>query len=418
MLDFIKSKRNCVGCTACLASCPVQCIEMKKDEEGFLYPFASDKCIHCNKCERVCPIANPIEITKQEHEAYAAVSKNYDVWKRSASGGAFSEICRVWGDENTLYVGAAWDGLGVKHIGVIGFDSILKLCKSKYVASDIGDSFRIIKDYLNNDQYALFCGTPCQVAGLRKYLGKDYEKLILIDLICHGVGSPNVFNTCMDVLGKQFGGKVTEYEFRTKRKIYERDHLQGVEVGGKHIYVKNDPYIQLFLSQICLRESCGANCKFRAENRQGDITIADFKGLTQVFPQKIGEKKNYSSVIGNSLKGKNIIKKLNQYMDIVPCDIEDIKKYNPLFFRQTIFATQRDAFFAEYVQDPVSTVINWTNSAQLADQSAKSKLFSILPVAFRSVVLRIWAKLSEGGMSYEPETSSCIFSSIRVEVMD
>ena len=105
-------------------------------------------------------------------------------------------------------------------------------------------------------------------------------------------------------------------------------------------------------------------------------------------------------------------------MDIVPCDIEDIKKYNPLFFRQTIFATQRDAFFAEYVQDPVSTVINWTNSAQLADQSAKSKLFSILPVAFRSVVLRIWAKLSEGGMSYEPETSSCIFSSIRVEVMD
>ena len=393
MLAFIKSKKNCVGCTACLASCPVQCIEMKKDEEGFLYPVASDKCIHCNKCEEVCPIANPIEISNQEHEAYAAVSKDYDVWRRSTSGGAFSEICRVWGDENTLYAGATWDGFAVKHIGVVGFAGIAKLCKSKYIASDIGETFRIIKKHLNNDQYALFCVTPCQVAGLMKYLGKDYEKLLLIDLICHGVGSPDVFSTCMDLLGKQFGGEVTEYQFRVKRKTYETEYLQGAKVGGHKIYVTKDPYMQLFLSQLCLRESCGVNCKFRTENRQGDITIADFKGLTQVFPKKIGEKKNYSSVIGNSSKGKKIIKKLNQYMDIIPCDIEEIKKYNPLFFRQTIFATQREAFFDEYVRNPERTVETWTNSAQLAERSTKSKLFSMLPVSFRRVVLRIWADL-------------------------
>ena len=396
MLDFIKNKGECVGCTACKSICPVQCITMQPDEEGFLYPVASDKCILCHKCEMICPIANPIGISKQEHEAYAAVTKNYGVWKRSASGGAFSEICRVWGDENTLYVGAAWDGLKVKHIGVIGFENIAKLCKSKYVASDVGDSFRIIKQHLNNNQYALFCGTPCQVAGLRKYLGKDYEKLLLIDLICHGVGSPTVFEICMDVLGQQFGGDVTNYEFRAKRITYEMDYLQSAKLDGKYLYIKNDQYIQLFLSQLCLRESCGANCIFRTENRQGDITIADFKGLTYVFPQKIGEKKNYSSVIINSIKGKYVIKRLDKYMDILSCDIEEIKKYNPLFYRQTLFATNRNAFFNDYVKDAENAIKSWTKPAQLAKQSFKSRMFSLLPVAFRKFIISTLMRLFGG----------------------
>ena len=116
MLQFIKVKGDCVGCTACMASCPIHCIKMVEDEEGFLYPVASNACINCGKCERVCPIQNPpIVKMEQKQKAYAALSKNNDVWKRSASGGAFTEICRLWEDENTLFVGAAWD-LSLIHI--------------------------------------------------------------------------------------------------------------------------------------------------------------------------------------------------------------------------------------------------------------------------------------------------------------
>ena len=226
MLKFNPDKSNCSGCAACYSVCPVHCITMLRDEEGFLYPEASDACIECKLCEKVCPLSNDKKDNDYSKIVYAAVSKDYKIWKRSASGGAFSEIVRHWADEQTLIVGAVWDGMRVHHVGVVGYNNIAPLCKSKYVSSAIEDTFIEIRKHLRAGKKAIFCGCPCQVDGLRHFLIKDYDNqnLLTIDLICHGQGSPLVFQECMKVIGEQLHEEVISYEFRAKRKIIEEDY--------------------------------------------------------------------------------------------------------------------------------------------------------------------------------------------------
>lgn len=361
---------------------------MKPDEEGFLYPISSDKCIHCKKCEEVCPQQTPNSAFTMKQEAFAACSNDRQIWKRSSSGGAFSEICYSFGDSNTLFVGAVWNNFSVQHIGV-GIDNLGVLCKSKYIASEIGNTFNQIKKHLLQGEKVVFCGTPCQVAGLKKFLGKDYEKLLLVDFICHGVGSPKVFRTCINLMGKQLNDEIISYEFRAKRNIIETDYLTKV-VTKKHmdgIYLINDPYIQLFLQQQCLRPSCGKSCKYRDERRQGDITISDFKGLAYVFPRLAGSKVNYSSVIANTIKGAKVVSTLSNKMSLYPCEIEEIKKYNPLFYRQTYFSEKRDIFFKEYISFPDTTVRNWTSDVAKYKKKIAKKVYDLLPTQIRQ---RLW----------------------------
>lgn len=393
MLPFTLEKGNCTGCTACYAICPVQCIEMKSDEEGFLYPTASDQCIHCNKCKVVCPQQNSSSIATIKQEAFAACSKDREVWKRSSSGGAFSEICYSFGDSNTLFVGAAWNDFSVQHIGV-GIDNLELLCKSKYIASDLGNTFNQIKKHLLQGEKVVFCGTPCQVAGLRHFLGKEYEKLLLIDLICHGVGSPKVFHSCIDLIGKQLTDEIVSYEFRAKRNIIETDYLSKVvtATSSDGIYLVNDPYIQLFLQQHCLRPSCGKNCKYRDERRQGDITISDFKGLAYVFPQLAGSKFNYSSIITNTIKGSETVFNLSKKMSLYPCSIEEIKKYNPLFYKQTYFSENRDLFFDEYVYRPEETVEKWTSKTVKYKKKITKKVYDVMPTPIRKKMWQLFHK--------------------------
>lgn len=395
MLYFTKNKKDCTGCGACYASCPVKCITMQKDEEGFQYPVASDECIHCGKCEKVCPIVN-IEDKKRQgyfkQKAYCALTKDEQVWARSASGGAFTEICKAFGDKETVICGAAWDGLTVHHICVEGVKNIAPLCKSKYIASSSENVILEIKEYLKQNKKVVFCGTPCQIAGLKNALGdklSNKESIIFIDLICHGVGSPVVFNECIKEIGNQYGIEIKNYEFRAKRNAWETDHLAKVSYnnGGGSKYLTNDQYIQLFLQQNCLRPSCGENCQYRCVQRQGDITIADFKGLTKVFPNLIGNKKNYSSVIINTYKGDNIMKLVKKNMEVFECLIEDIKEYNPLFYRQTWYSKDRDKFFDDFKSNPSVAIKTWTSNAKTNSRSLKRKLYDVLPVFVRHIIL-------------------------------
>lgn len=387
MLDFTPDKGRCSGCTSCQAICPVTCISMQTDKEGFQYPVSSDACIHCRLCEKVCPIPKPLNTaTFGKQEAYALVSKNYEVWHRSASGGAFSEICNAWGDSSTVVVGATWDGLRVHHKCVIGIENINELCKSKYLSSLPENTFRDIFKFLKEEKKVIFCGTPCQVAGLKSFLGKDYPNLLTIDLICHGVGSPLVFKDAMKVIGEQFDSTVVGYEFRAKRKVFETDYIQKIFTNRGNKYLINDQYIQLFLSQLCLRPSCGENCVFRYKNRQGDITIADFKGLSEVLPNLRFAKKNYSSLIVNSKKGHEVAEDLKRSSIMYQVSIEDIKKYNPLFFRQTWFSKDRDKFFKDYEVNGIETIKKWTKPAQEYRAGIKQTVINILPpIILRSV---------------------------------
>lgn len=391
MLSFNPNKKQCTGCAACYSVCPVHCIEMKTDEEGFLYPYASDNCIKCNLCEKVCPMINNNDIKNDfQKQAFAAVSKDLKIWKRSASGGAFSEICKAFGDENTIIVGAAWNGFEVHHILVKGVNNILPLCKSKYISSFIDDTLISIKKHLDMGEKVIFCGTPCQVSGLKSFLQKEYENLLTIDLICHGSGSPMVFKSCVKILEKQFGKKIVSYQFRTKRKLFETDYLSKLSFEkGKDEYVANDCYNQLFLSQNCLRPSCGENCIFRNENRQGDITIADFKGLAEVFPNLKGTRKNYSSIVINSCKGSRLVKDLEKNMKLLSCEIDDIKKYNPLFYKQTWFSKDRQMFFDDFLKSPEDTIKKWTNPTKKFHKGLKRKVFDILPEKIRKNIVTL-----------------------------
>lgn len=413
MLDFSKYKKNCTGCSACCNACPLNCIEMKQDDEGFLYPEVTDACVHCGICEKVCPVKNE-DVHHGEgplyQKAFCAQSKDGKVWKRSASGGAFSEICRVLDNGNTIICGAAWDGFSVRHICVEGFKQIAPLCNSKYIESSIDNVFSEIKSYLNADKTVVFCGTPCQVAGLKKYLGKQHDNLFLIDLICHGVGSPAVFEECIKAMSRQFNGEVLTYEFRAKRKNVSGEKNSDI----KTYYIDNDQYIQLFLSQNCLRPSCGENCHFRNEHREGDITIADFKKLTDVFPTLRGAKKNYSSIIVNNEKGMKVAELLKKHMQMYPCKVDDIKKHNPLFYRQTVISKNRELFFKEFLIDDEKCIEKWTSPARTLKRTYKRFALDVLPICVRKAVFLTAEKITKKRMDISERGSSCTNSKITV----
>lgn len=392
MLSFNPETTNCMGCTACYSVCPKQCITMQKDDEGFLYPVVDDAvCIDCGLCKKVCPMVNPKIENNHPKTAVAAVSKDSNIWRRSASGGAFSEIVRNWADDDTLIVGAAWDGLNVHHIGVIGFDNIAPLCRSKYVSSAIENTFIEIREHLRSGKKAIFCGCPCQVDGLRRFLRKEYENLLTMDLICHGQGSPYVFQEALSVIGEQMGETVISYEFRAKRKIHETDHLALVKTEKGNHYLTQDPYIQLFLSQNALRPSCGENCRYRDVRRPGDLTIADCKGLTKIYPDLVGTKKNYSTVVSNTPKGDMVLKALEKTMLVRSCPIDDVIKYNPLFARHTWFSKDRDKFFEEFKKAPKAAIKNWTKPYKHSEFTWKKQIWSLLPESF----MRIYIKMRE-----------------------
>lgn len=390
MLSFTPHKGACTGCSACMAACPVNCITMETDQEGFWYPVSSDACINCGKCERVCPYPKHEKTANHyEQKAYACLSKDYKIWKRSASGGAFSEICLSWGDDKTIVVGAAWDGLMVHHICIEGIQNIEPLCKSKYVASHPKNTFSEIKEYLKDGRKVIFCGTPCQVAGLKAYLGNEHNNLLTIDLICHGVGSPDVFRDAVRLIEEQYNISNVNYEFRSKRCCYEKDHITSVYNSEKKLYLENDQYMQLFLKQLCLRPSCGNNCVFRDSNRQGDLTIADFKGLEIIYPELKNSKRNYSTIVTNSSKGTFVVELLRRRAIIKEAALENVKQFNPLFYRHTWASTDRDVFFEEYARNPKQTIRKYTTDSTLNELTFKKRIKFMMPRIFINFLSKI-----------------------------
>lgn len=354
MLYFIKNKYNCSGCTACYSVCPKKCIVMIEDESGFLYPKVKEnECIHCGLCEKVCPINTKKEIVTWEKQHLAvAISKDSQVWENSSSGGAFTEICNTIAEmqpEKIPYVyGAAFDALEVKHIGR-RMPDIQAFQKSKYIQSNMQDCFVEIEELLKRDEKVVFSGTPCQVAGLKSFLRKEWENLFTIDLICHGVGSKKVFQRFISEKSQR--KKVISYRFRVKKKkfdYYERYRSEIKYADGSVESIVEDDYNQLFLNQLCLRDSCGEHCLFRTNKRWSDITIADFNGLGVVFPN-LKDNRGYSTVIINSKVGEAVYERLSKRMEMHECPIEELRKWNPLFFGTTPENRNRNAFFEDFI---------------------------------------------------------------------
>ena len=362
MPDILKLKNyECTGCGACWNVCPVGCIKPAANEEGFVYPTVGSACVECSLCANACPILNgKTELTPEiNQDVYAAVSNDRKICHASTSGGAFTEICNSYGDDETIVFGARFIGLKVVHSYVTGVENIAPFRKSKYVQSDIGSSYKEAEGYLKEGKKVIFSGTPCQIEVLKSELGKIYDNLLSVDFICHGVGSPALFELYVDFVEQKYGKQVHSYGFRNQVGRFgniEDCVSNYIFEDGEVVYNSVDPYQSLFIKQLCLRESCGENCKFRNPNRVSDITIADFKDKLIVFPKML-DSRNYSTVVFNTKAGIRLLEKMSTRMKMLRCSMNDLKEHNPLFFYTTKANPDRAKFFDAYRTSNISEII-------------------------------------------------------------
>lgn len=351
MIDTNNTK--CTACGACLNICPKKCIRFKQRKDGFMFPAVdSEKCINCSMCENVCPIGKDHDNNFQS-KAYAAVINNVNQLKISTSGGAFSAIANYIFNLGGIVYGCAY-GSNIKpeHIRIHKKDDLHLLNGSKYVQSDTNDTFSLVKKDLENGKYVLFSGTPCQIAGLMSFLKKPYDKLITVDIICHGVPSYAYFKKYIDWLGKCENVQITDFKFRSKKKggwrltgLYSGNDINTGKYIEKSINYFDSYYYYYFLHSSIYRECC-YECEYANMNRQGDFTLGDLwgaEGLNLKFDTGYG----CSLVLANSEKAKEIISKLN--ISISPVSIEDAVAHNEQLKKPSEKSAEREKYLRQFI---------------------------------------------------------------------
>ena len=363
MITLFNEKNECCGCSACSNICPKNAITMAADEKGFAYPkISADRCIECGLCKKVCTITNHHTSEIQTQHAYAIKHKDDKIRKASSSGGAFYEIAlKVINDGGMVY-GAAYDeNFVVKHIGVSDKSGLERIMKSKYVQSNMGNTFSEIKNDLENNIPVLFSGTGCQVQALRNFLGKEYDNLLCVDIVCHGVPSPKLFADYLKFMEKKYKSKITSVNFRGKAiKGQVQDMLITFENGK--VYSKLaviDSYYSFFLKNFSLRDSC-YQCPFSNTNRIGDITLADYWGIEKQFSE-FQDYKGISLLITNNLKGEKHLKNIDSYFVSTETPMELAASQQPL---RKPFAKlpKSDLFWQTYLNSDYANVVKKFNS--------------------------------------------------------
>lgn len=350
----IHNKKDCSGCSACANDCPKNCIKMERDEMGFAYPKVdADVCINCGRCETVCPILSP---AKENNPLSVKGAKNRDesVRRTSSSGGTFFELAKEIISRGGIVYGCALDSeLVARHIGVETVEDLSALKGSKYVQSNVGATYREVKKYLMSGREVLYSGTPCQIAGLKNYLGKDYDNLLLVDVLCHGVPSPGVFEDYLAYLGEKFGAKPVSVNFRNKEKSWKRLYFEAKFDNGKRYFTfcGYDRYMSMFLNNISLRPSC-YDCRFTTVNRQGDITLGDFWGIGRKYPER-DDDKGISLIIVNSEKGEKAYGEISDKFDTFESDIETAKAGQKTLSSPTTKNPKHEEFYSLYAEKGV-----------------------------------------------------------------
>ena len=344
--ELITSKRTtCMGCEACANICPNSCIEMKTDSEGFRYPIIDkSKCSGCGQCDSVCPALNVKErpLIKLP-TALAAVNINWNVRRKSSSGGAFGALAEGFIKRGGIVFGAAFDdGWQIFHTAVESLDELYKLRGAKYVQSKIGDIYRQVKAALENGREVLFSGTPCQIAGLKYFLGlKDYNNLTLIDVECKGVTPPTLWKNYID--RRRCGHSIEHISFFDKQNGADNPLFRIVfKDRGRYLTAQNtDVFMQGYLSGLTLRPSCG-DCRFRGLNRLSDLTLADFNGARELVPE-LFDNRGTSLVLIHSDKGSNLINATQLTTKAV--ELKNVIERNPHLLVSLLVDQRRTEFF-------------------------------------------------------------------------
>ena len=324
--------QDCTGCMACKQKCrndAIKCVEIG----GFVYPqIDENKCVNCGQCTLVCPVLNEKGISGNRHEnetsCIAAWNINEDIRMKSSSGGTFSAMAEKILDEGGIVFGAAWaDELALEHQFVCKKEELDKLRRSKYVQSDTKNTYNEVYDFLKKGRKVMYCGTPCQLAGLTAFLGyKDYDNLVKVDVICQGVPSLKSFKKYISEIEISEKCKVLDANFRSKDKGWRCGllllllHCQNKTTTfiKKMVLMKNC-YYNAFIKEYFMRESC-YGCKFKNNNYgyYSDITIADFWRIGNKIPIKVEHYEHgINAVVINTKKGREFFKHCSEKLHIV-----------------------------------------------------------------------------------------------------
>lgn len=398
----ITDKKNCCGCSACVQRCPKQCIRLEEDTEGFLYPQVDEEtCIKCGLCEKVCPILNQVD-KLPVLEVLAVKNPDEEERMNSSSGGVFLPLAREVINQGGVVFGAVYDeSWEVHHVYAEKIEDVYPMMGSKYLQSKIGKSFKDAERFLKQGREVLFVGSPCQIAGLRTYLrNKQYQNLLAVDFLCHGVPSPGVWRR---YLAETYGGydakeqsrlqttagknsdlllslnatsPIVDIKFRDKTECGWKKYRfvvrqKSASKADQNTVLSSDihydnPFMRGFLSDIYLRPSC-YECKCKNGVNHSDLTIGDY-WAARVTDQDFDDDKGVGLVLINSQKGKVYFDSLN--MEVHNSSIEIAHHYNGGFNEHTQAHSKRSLFFVmisegKTVKDAVDICLQIPLSSQI-----------------------------------------------------
>ncbi len=346
---MLEVPKRCNGCHACASICPQKCIKMVANDEGFLYPqIDKTRCVKCGLCIKTCPLLHKQIKRQNKPQRYACFNKDINVRMQSSSGGIFTLLAEEIIKGGGHVFGAAFDeNLKVKHICVSEISQLQKLRGSKYVQSEIGDCFLKARTLLNEGKKVLFTGTPCQIGGLKNFLGKDYDNLWLQDIICHGVPSPLAWEKYKEHLSKSFNSNINKVAFRDKSTGWLNYSMKiDFENGQSYKTLHgNDEFFKIFLKDVCLRNSC-YDCAFKGEQRASDITLADFWGADRGY-KKTFDDKGLSYVVIHTQKGMELFNKIKDKIVCMPAKVSLARRFNKSYSKSCKRPLQRDLFMKE-----------------------------------------------------------------------
>ena len=341
---------GCCGCAACDNACPVGAIQMIPDEEGFLYPKVDQSlCVKCGLCEKSCPVIHPPVLPSSYVMGAVAQHQEAEVLNESTSGGLMDALCRhVIEERNGCAVGVAYDDEFMPvHAVAHSYEEAKKFRNSKYAQSSIGSRYKEIRAMLEEKKTVLFIGTPCQVAGLKTFLQRDYDGLITADIVCRSIPSPLLWKAYLKWQQADKGQKISRIACRKKTYGYHSGALEIDFQGGKRYAGSNrvDYFMKAFHTNICSRRSCYA-CQFKTPHRCSDLTVFDGWRPDVVADKPLQDNdKGYSNVIVHSLKGKEILEEL-KHVNIDRADPEKMFLYTGGMESKSIEANaERDTFY-------------------------------------------------------------------------
>lgn len=368
----LNNKKDCVGCFACVSKCPSHCTTMIPDNEGFLYPTIEKKhCIDCGLCEKVCPVINKLSLPSIKPQTYAAKHKDETIRRMSSSGGIFTALAEIILQRKGVVFGAKFnDQWEVVHDYVESVDALSVFRGSKYVQSLIGNSYNKAEGFLKQNRDVLFSGTPCQIAGLRRFLGKNYDNLIAIDFVCHGVPSPKVFRLYLKAFlkGRQYtdanANTVLAPPFHSLRGISFRDKTTGWKRYSfitQHSPGKDQELITFretlninifmrgFLHDIYLRPSCYA-CPAKSFTSGSDITIGDYWGIEKYYAH-FDDDRGTSLVLVSSINGERLYQLIGDRIIGIKTSYEQALRGNPSLECSVKPHPMREYFFINLTED-------------------------------------------------------------------